>query len=69
MPSAQAGEVALAGLAAEVIRDRMVLVAAGRRITAAGKAARALADVDDVTQRRGWPVAGGLPLVETIARR
>jgi hypothetical protein len=50
MPSAQTGEVAFAGSAALAVRDRMILVAARRRIAASREATSALADVDEVPQ-------------------
>jgi hypothetical protein len=48
MAAAKAGEVAFAGSAALVIRDRMVLVALDGRPAAARETARAVAHVDDV---------------------
>src|SRR5215469_1762997 len=49
MAAAKAGEVAFAGSAALVIRDRMVLIALGGWPSAARKTAGAVAHVDDVT--------------------
>ena len=69
MPSAQTGEVALAGPSSLFVRDRVILVAAGRRIAAPGESTGALADVDQVSQRSGWPVAVGFPLMEAFANR
>jgi hypothetical protein len=50
MPSAKAGEIALAGPPALVVRDRVILIAARRRIAASREATGALADVDEVPQ-------------------
>jgi hypothetical protein len=50
MPSAQAGEVAFAGPPALAVRDRVILVAARRRIAASRESTSALADVDEVPQ-------------------
>ena len=69
MPSAQTGEITLAGPSALVVRDRVVLVAACRRTTAAGEPTGALTDVDQVPQRRSWPIPRGLALVKALAGR
>jgi len=50
MPSAQAGKIAFAGPSTLVVRDRVILVAARRRIAAPGEATTAVADVDEVPQ-------------------
>jgi hypothetical protein len=50
MPSAQASEIAFTGPSALVVRDRVILVAARRRIAASGKATGAVADVDEMPQ-------------------
>jgi hypothetical protein len=69
MPSAQAGEVALARPSTPAVRDRVILVAARRGIAAAGEPAGAMADVDRVPQRRGWLVTLGFALMEALADR
>ena len=50
MPPAKTGKVAFTGSSALVVRDRVILIAARRRITASGEAAGAVADIDDVPQ-------------------
>src|SRR6202034_4910552 len=59
MPSAQRMQVALAGPAALVVRDGVIVVAADGRPSAAGEPTSRAADLDDVPQRIRWLVAGG----------
>ena len=64
--SAEGGETAFAGPAAEVVWDRVIDVAAGGRPPAARVGASCLADLDDVPQGRAWLVSAGFPAVGAV---
>src|SRR5216683_1094800 len=59
MSAAQRGDITLARTTALIVWDRMVRIAPGRGMPAAGIRARAIPDLDQVPEPRGQLVSGG----------